>query len=1020
MNLIGLHKYSKLQKKSSVSCHAVLRQFNKQSLIEMEKFRFILVFVLLLLTVMAKAEGNVSGQVLEQDGVTPIEMALVSFSGISVEGDTLSYQFESDTIGLYEAVIEAGIYQVWASAEGYTTAYLIDSLIVEEEQTITGIDFILYETCNPVDYVSARYFGDDMVRVSWSMRAPLLYEDFETGDFSRFPWDNTVSAFPWVIDTTHAYSGTYCMKSTCEGQEDGLSQIEVVAFVPSDGQMRFFSRISSESLWDIGSFYIDGNLLLECSGDDGWEEHVFPVTQGEHFFRWSYRKDVSSDEADDCFYVDEIQFLVEDTSRMAAPTHERSFQYYDLFRRRFGEEPVLLASHLTDTVFMDMNWGSMDWGKYAWGVSCRYEGNRAASDTVWSVYLDKEMTTAFELDVTTNVGLVPEGATVVLTSESVQGQSYMALLDANGHLLLTDVYRDDYRLSVSLEGYEDFESEELVSIYAPVHLEIELVEKIKVINDLYVSSTGWAMWQLSDSVAGRNLQYYEIQLDSSFVATTTESHFQFDEAALEDGHVYSIKVRPVFLSGCSDWVEYEWIFRPCSDFEGVAEMSWSVQDEAVSLSWNYPENADVVGALLYRDGNLLGLVDGTAYVDAEAELHGTLDYCLKVVYGGPFDGTYYAMSCLDCIQADFPAYCDPPQHLEGENYWNGDADYGALISWGDRPPLIESWLHYDDGTYRKSIGNDEDMILFWSVRFSDEVLADYQGTMLTHVSLFDVGAGVYQLWIYVGGDEAPSTMVRYQNMNLNGSFTWFEQTVEPLEIPANEPIWIVVGQQGLSRPAAACDDMGDPDGRWVSQNGTDWHDMHYYNLFSTWMLRAFVTNQSGKLSALGNDGFILQHYNLFRSYNNSGYQQIASVPFVEGQPFYQYRDVLVGDEHHEFYYRLTAVYLSDEGETCESDFAASLWFPENNYVLVDDHWSTEENVEDAVEVYPNPARDRLVVEVPAMRHLSVFNALGQCVIAEECVTDVARIDLSSCPNGLYLLKVETNDAVLSRCFVVAH
>ena len=96
--------------------------------------------------------------------------------------------------------------------------------------------------------------------------------------------------------------------------------------------------------------------------------------------------------------MDNIYFYVADSVRVG-----RSFQYYDLLRRRFDEPPVLLASHLTDTVFMDLQWASLDWGKYQWGVSCHYEGNRAASDTVWSAFLDKAMTTTFEGDITTNV-----------------------------------------------------------------------------------------------------------------------------------------------------------------------------------------------------------------------------------------------------------------------------------------------------------------------------------------------------------------------------------------------------------------------------------------------------------------------------------------------------------------------------------------------------------------------------------------------------------------------------------------
>ena len=967
----------------------------------------------------AFGESSIEGGVYEVDGETPIVGAEINLSGIGFEGDTLFYSFLSDSVGHYEGILNAGVYAVSASAYGYETYYLSDSLMIEEDQTLADIDFLLHEVCHPVRYVAARQYVNDFVHVSWSMNDPLLYEDFETGDFSRFGWDNAVSVYPWVIDSLHAYDGLYCMKSACEGVENGLSEIEVWAYVPMAGEMSFFAKISSETTWDVGRFYLDGVKKLECSGSEDWTEYRFDVTPGQHLFRWTYVKDASTDDGDDCFYVDDIRFYVDDTAKMSRPNAVRSFQYYDLYRRQVNGEPVMLASHLTDTVFMEMNWSSLPWGQYQWGVSCYYEGNRDVSDTVWSVLLDKDMTVAFELFATTNVGLVPSGASVLLSSHEGSGHVYQASLDANGHALLSNVYRDSYDLRVHLDGYEDFVSDEPVSIWEPTQLEIELQEWIHGLDSLYVSSTGWAIWHLVEG-RGRDLQYVEFRLDEEPVGTTSGPYFQFDVTQLEEGATYLAQARAVYLSGTSEWQSCEWTYRSCSDFQGSGNgLSWSIHNEAIQLSWSYPEADSLLGALLFKNGDYLAFTDETSFMDLAADMHDDIEYGLRIVYGGPTDGTCYSMSCREYVVATFPAYCDPPMKLEGENYLDNNGTYGALISWGERPEPVNQWLHYDDGEFKTSLGSDA--LIFWSVRFDAEDLAEYVGMTLRQVSLFDVSAGTYQLWIYVGGEDAPRTPVHFQNMTLAGTHAWHEETIEPiLEIPENEPIWVVVGQQGLNRPAAACRDMGNPNGRWVSQDGATWFDMHHFNMNYTWMLRAYVTNDLGRPVPLGNDGFVLQHYNLYRSYSNSGYQQITSVPFVEGQPFYQYRDVLVGDEHHAFYYRLTAVYLSDEGETCESDFAASLWFPENNYVVVDDHWSTEENVEDAVAVYPNPARDKLVVEVPAMRRLSVFNALGQCVVSEECATDEVHIDLSAFPNGLYLIKVENGDAVLSRRFVVSH
>lgn len=984
----------------------------------MKTFLHHIALVLTLFLASGSAFGTswVSGLVLEQDGLTPIVGATVAFAGEAELGNTLSYQFVTDSLGSYEGEVEAGTYWVCALADGYVSSCLPDSLWLMEGQYADGLDFWLLELRQPVSYVAARHFENNLVRVSWSMHDPLLVEDFETGDFGKFNWDQMTVDFPWVVDSVHAMEGRYCMKSSCEGQSEGRSQIEVSVYIPLAGRMSFWSKISSEPSWDLGAFYLDGVKKWESSGTGDWEEHRFDISEGEHVFRWRYKKDSSHDEGDDCLYVDNIHFFLEKSKETAAKA-DQSLQYYDLFRRRLGDEPVLLASHLPDTMFMEMGWKSLPWGRYQWGVACWYEGNRPASDTIWSGFLDKDMTTVLGVKATTNVGLFPAGALVTLSSES--GQNYQATLDAEGEATFTEVYRNNYTVRVQLDGFEDFVTDEPLPIFEPSQIEIELKEKLMPIDSLYVSSTGWGVWHL-DSLRLRDLQYFEVKLNSHIVGTTTDCYFQFDEAGLETGKRYVAKVRPVYLSSACEWATHEWNYRHCSDFQGNSNFNWTLQEEAVKLSWTYPDNDSVTGAEVFRNGDCLGFVTDNYFLDSTATLQGTLDYCVRMVYDGQAEGSSLSMSCADCLQADFPAYCDPPQKLEAENYWESDSDYGAVVSWGERPEPFMEWLHYDNGEYKNAVGGTDEPVIFWSVRFDASQLTEYQGTSLKKISLFDVGAGSYQLWVYVGGEDAPRTMVRFHEMTLNGSFTWHEQVVSPaMEIPENEPVWIVVGQQGVHRPAAACADQGNPDGRWVSLDGIEWHDINYYNLHYTWMLRAFVSNRAGKTVRIGNDGFVLQQYNLYRSYDNTDYQIVASIPTIEGQSFYQYRDVLVGTEHSTFYYKLKALYLSDEGEECESDFALSLYQPDKDFVMVDDHWKVTENPSDKLVVYPNPSSGRLTIRAKGMCHICVFNILGQSLLDRELQSDEAQLDLDGFADGVYQLLVTTETGLCTKRFVLS-
>ncbi len=956
------------------------------------------------------AQVAVSGNVYEQDAITPIEAAAVSFSGISESGDTVAYQFVTDVQGYYSDNLVAGTYRVWASAEGYADVYLTDSLLLLDGQVLEAVNFILHESYHPVRYVAARNYTNDLVRISWSMHDPLLVEDFETGDFSHFNWYNNISDYPWAIDTLDPYEGHCCMKSTCEGMGNGVSRIEVSVYVPLEGQMSFYSKISSESPWDMGRFYLDGVKKMECSGEEEWTEHRFDITVGEHVFRWDYVKDASTDVGDDCFYVDCIHFYREDSAKAT-----RSFQYFDLFRSRFEEEPVLMASHLTDTAFMDMNWSGLPWGQYRWGVSAYYEGNRGNSDTIWSAYLDKDMTTTLEILGSTNVGLPPAGALVTLTSHNGQGHDYQASLDANGHILISNVYRGEYDLRVHLDGFRDYVSDSALSVFEPAQVEIELFEATNGVDSLYISSTGWAIWSV-ENAQNRDLQYFEIMLNGETVGTTTDFEYQLDVTSLVEGDTCMVQVRPVYLSASCEWKSCIWVYRPCSDFAGPTALTWSLHGEALHLTWEYPEG-DFVGAMLLRDGEFLAITDANTFVDETVQLHGEVEYCLRLIYDGPLDGAYYSMSCEVCATASFPAYCDPPAKLDGTVYFEDESDHGALVSWGERPDPVNQWLYFDDGVFKRSLGGEEPRI-FWAIRFEAEDLAEYVGTTLKKVSLYDAGAGTYQLWIYVGGDAAPRTLVRSQNMSLNNTQSWHEEVISPAyEIPENEPIWIVVGQQGLARPAAACQDMGDANGRWVSLDGETWTDMHTFNMHYTWMLRAFVTNQSGRLEAIAKDGYILQQYNLYRSFDNTVYQMVASVSADEGQLYYEYRDNLAAESHDDVYYRLTAFYQADNGETCESDYAATLNDPELHYISID-LTSAEENQGNGFRLYPNPSKGQITVELEGMQKVMVCNALGQVLLSKESNSDVMQLDLSSFGNGLYCVKISSRNGIVVRSLVI--
>ena len=157
---------------------------------------------------------------------------------------------------------------------------------------------------------------------------------------------------------------------------DGVtSSIQVEVVIPNEAYTSFFGRISSESGWDFGHFYIDGWEQGSWSGESDWFEVSYPVSAGTHTFAWSYTKDGSVSSGDDCFYVDNIRFATMEPSR--------SFQHYHVYRTdEYNNGPfledntVVLSDATNDTLLIDNTWPAAEMGGYKFGVSRVYEGNR--------------------------------------------------------------------------------------------------------------------------------------------------------------------------------------------------------------------------------------------------------------------------------------------------------------------------------------------------------------------------------------------------------------------------------------------------------------------------------------------------------------------------------------------------------------------------------------------------------------------------------------------------------------------
>lgn len=173
----------------------------------------------------------------------------------------------------------------------------------------------------------------------------------------------------------------------------------------------------------------------------------------------------------------------------------------------------------------------------------------------------------------------------------------------------------------------------------------------------------------------------------------------------------------------------------------------------------------------------------------------------------------------------------------------------------------------------------------------------------------------------------------------------------------------------------------------------------------------YASNHKIKLtweSPQPNDG--LSGYYLFRKEDDGEYHRIKLL----GASAYTYTDNAISQEG-DYYYRLYAYY---GGLDCTSAPANRKY--ETNVFELHAYYSptgTYEN-EASVKVYPNPTKNLVTIEAEDLLEISVFNALGQCVLRKEVTEKQAVVDLQNVAEGLYLLHIKMKEGMLSKRIAV--
>jgi hypothetical protein len=120
---------------------------------------------------------------------------------------------------------------------------------------------------------SGEYSATDEFILTVFDPANINVEDFETGDFSRLPWEFSGNQ-GWVIDNVNLFEGTYSAKSATITHSQS-SEMSFEVEYPTKGRIIYNAKTSSESNYDFLRFYIDGVEKKRLSGQlHGRKRHL--------------------------------------------------------------------------------------------------------------------------------------------------------------------------------------------------------------------------------------------------------------------------------------------------------------------------------------------------------------------------------------------------------------------------------------------------------------------------------------------------------------------------------------------------------------------------------------------------------------------------------------------------------------------------------------------------------------------------------------------------------------------------
>ena len=392
----------------------------------------------------------------------------------------------------------------------------------------------------------------------------------------------------------------------------------------------------------------------------------------------------------------------------------------------------------------------------------------------------------------------------------------------------------------------------------------------------------------------------------------------------------------------------------------------------IQLNWTVPtENRHFD---IYRsDRKVKAAFEGYDYLDDKIMRSGTYSYHVETHLDGV--STWNPEQTVYGNVMNY--YCEPPRNLQG-SYNNGHVE----LSW-EAPELVgEGLLAYDDNQFVNQIGSNSTK---WGIKMEPEILAHFEGHPLTHIEMFDCSSGLYTFTIYNGEATNNNTTLYVQAHDMEGSQEFVRFALdEPVAFDPTLPLWICVATTGAQHPIPCCPFVGENNSALV-RTGSLWRPAPMFGMDYSWLLRGYT-------SPIESSNHFT--YNVYWGPEEGSEEQLdlGYEALTATQADYNTTENLR--------YNVTAMWDGRETELSNTVYLGPS-------VGIEESTTTEQ----ALKAYPNPVSDQLTLQGEGMQHVRLITVTGACVYESAVKNDVVKIDMTSLPQGLYFLRVQSDGGV---------